>query len=281
MTHYIVLVIGEDVEGQLAPYDENIEMPEYKRELVSKEDKRRFTETYIEFKKSKNYGVKSKEKANENSKLSFEELYKKYGDDWNGNCWKKHTNGEWWEYSTYNPKSKWDWFEIGGRWAGSLKLNKNVSKSEYGHPNFSYGWDEKDKKEVLRNGCVDSAFKKDIDFSPDKKIYKESIRFWELKVEGQEPKNDEDKEFLKRDVWKKEYYLEKFKTKEIFAKLQSEFTTYAILKDGEWLEAGQMGWFGCSSATPKEQRDFKENFYDKFIKDLPDDTLLTIVDCHI
>lgn len=52
---------------------------------------------------------------------SFEQLYAKNGDDWNGMNWRKDPNGVWGVYSTYNPNSKWDWYSNGGRWAKSIK----------------------------------------------------------------------------------------------------------------------------------------------------------------
>lgn len=52
----------------------------------------------------------------------FESLYSKNGDDWNGNRWRfNYITNQWEEYSTYNPDSKWDWYEEGGRWDGTIK----------------------------------------------------------------------------------------------------------------------------------------------------------------
>jgi hypothetical protein len=42
-----------------------------------------------------------------------------------------------------------------------------------------------------------------------------------------------------------------------------------------------MGWWAMSSETNDEAVDWEMNFFDRFIKDLPEDTLLTVVDCHI
>ena len=39
MSHFCVLVIGSDVEEQLAKYDENESVEEYRRRDVSEEDK--------------------------------------------------------------------------------------------------------------------------------------------------------------------------------------------------------------------------------------------------
>lgn len=56
-------------------------------------------------------------------------------------------------------------------------------------------------------------------------------------------------------------------------------STYAMLIDGEWVARGEMGWFGMSRGDLD-----KETWSTKVaetIDGLPDDTLLTLVDCHI
>ena len=259
MSHYALLVIGEDVEGQLEPFDENMEVPEYKKDLVSVEDKNTFREVYSECDEKRSYGCKTKEEEIENSKLTFKELYEKFGSDWNDNIWRDDGDGNLSEnlaeYSTYNPDSKWDWFSVGGRWDGLLKLKNG---------------DE-----------VNSAVIGDIDFSADEEEYKEAVRFWELYIEGQEPKDEKEKKIIDHTFYRKEYYEEMYRTKEVYAKSLSEFGTFAVLKDGEWFEKGDMGWFGCSSETGEEARDWDKGFFDKFLKDLDDDVKLTVVDCHI
>lgn len=52
---------------------------------------------------------------------TFEEEYEKYGDDYNGNEWKKDEKGVWSQYSKRNPKAKYDWYEEGGRYSCSIK----------------------------------------------------------------------------------------------------------------------------------------------------------------
>lgn len=51
----------------------------------------------------------------------FWRTYRKFGEDWNGNSWRKDENGVWAVYSTYNPDSKWDWYCVGGRWNNAIK----------------------------------------------------------------------------------------------------------------------------------------------------------------
>ena len=55
--------------------------------------------------------------------------------------------------------------------------------------------------------------------------------------------------------------------------------TFALVKDGEWHERGSMGWFGCVSDA--KDRDIWVKQCSDLIDSLPDDTLLTVCDCHI
>lgn len=201
------MVIGPNQDEQLAPFSEQIDVPKYSRGLVSDEEKQRFIDYY------------TKEKG---STGTFDELVEKHGKEWNGGCWEKNSDGEWEEFSTYNPKSKWDWYEVGGRWAGSIKLKEGVKPLQA--VNFPWGWDEAEKKDVLSENRADVAYKRDI------------------------------------------------------ANLD-ELDSFAILKDGEWIEQGQMGWFGMAR---NEKPDDEWNSQVKsLLESLPDDTLISIYDCHI
>lgn len=265
MSHYTVLVIGDNPEEHLEPFWE-LDLDE--KELIQ-DHRAVFQEEFAvedlekEFTKFKEEHKKELEEAKKDYLIKYKTCSaKEWVENWSGN----HLNKDKTHYGYYsNPNAKWDFFNVGGRWAGSLKLNKDVDKSKY-------------KKEVLENGLVDQAMKKDIDFSRDENSHKEALRFWEIIIEDSKLKKGEEEPF---NMYKKEYYLKKYKTKEKYAELISEFGTFAVLKDGEWFEKGKMGWWGCSSETSEEARKWDESFYETFIKDLPDDTLLTIVDCHI
>lgn len=54
---------------------------------------------------------------------------------------------------------------------------------------------------------------------------------------------------------------------------------FAIVKDGKWHERGSMGWWGCVSN--EMDTDAWNEQVQRLYDDLPDDTMLTIVDCHI
>jgi hypothetical protein len=296
MSHFAVLVIGNDIEEQLAKFDEQIEMPKYvkytKEQLIA-EEKQSIEEykngTYAEYLADPiGYAIACNDNENhlkyvsedfpKKLTMTDEEIYqqaiKYYEEEDLG------PDGE--VYSTYNPDSKWDWYEVGGRYAGRIAVKDGVEIDE---PNFSWGWQEEDKEKVIANGYrTDSAYVKDIDFSKmhrTEEDYKEALRYWELIVEGVKPKNKKEEEMVKYNWYKPEYFINRYKTKEKYAECNSSFSMWAVVKDGVWYEKGKMGMFAMSDETDDEAVDWEMNFFDRFIKVLSEDTLITVVDCHI
>lgn len=144
-----------------------------------------------------------------------------------------------------NPNAKWDWYEIGGRWSNCIPLKTG--------------------------GKANIARIEDIDFTPNKEKYESYLEYFDDIIAG------------KPDVftmYTPEYYLERYKTRENYALEQSSFSTYAILYDGKWHEAGEMGWFGISSAKPEDEAAWHKNYKD-LIDSMPKDAIAIMVDCHI
>lgn len=156
MSHFTVYVFsnndGADVEDLLAPYNENMEVASYvkytKKQAIAKvrkeiEDYKH--DLYAEFLADPEaYKEKAKKTAfnkerykshinylenefpkrlNWTDEECYEEEAKWYKDDdmidADGNL-----------LSTYNPKSKWDWYEEGGRWSGSLITKGNTKTNK-------------------------------------------------------------------------------------------------------------------------------------------------------
>lgn len=207
MSHFTVMVIGEDPEKQLAPYSEHIEVDEYCTGCVTDDDKQSMLDYY--------------NKERETPYKDFDECYAENGEDWNNNRYHKNEEGVWCEYSTYNPKSKWDWYLLGGRWSGEvLQLKEGATSGIEGEASwcsYTHG--------------IDAALKKDIDFEA------------------------------------------------MYAKWGDDWCTYAIVKDGEWYALGKMGWWCISTnEITKEEWCAKAK---ELLASVPDDTLISIYDCHI
>ena len=154
--------------------------------------------------------------------------------------------------STYNPDSKWDWYDIGGRWQGLLILKGN-KEGLRGSPSFG---------EKMSEG-YDGAFVSDIDFAAMKRRDAAEIDPYEKAMEDAELRGI----FLGR-----EDYCERMTT----------FHTYAaVTPDGEWHAAGEMGWFEPSE-TPEEERAWQLDYHERFIQPAIENHLyMVIVDCHI
>ena len=208
----------QDIDELLAPYSEELKV-----------------EPYIRF---------TRDEAIDYVRKNYTDYYSKSDDE----CWSAmasdydyNVDDEGNIYSTYNPKSKWDWYTIGGRFSGHCMP-------------------------------VDEDYVKDIDFSPNKDEYEYAIKWWQDNVEG-----DGRDLFYTRD-----YYTDRYGTKEKYAEQYASFSTYAVVTpDGEWHAPGEMGWFGCSSETDEEFRDWYDHYKERFIDTADPDWILTIVDCHI
>lgn len=288
MSHFTVLVIGNDFEGQLEPYDEQIEAPEYCSGDVSEENKQRMIEYY---------NRKGKTKAK-----TFDFVYKKFGEEWDAGRCRKDKDGVWREYTTYNPKSKWDWYQVGGRWTGFFKM-KSDTEGKTGEPGIM--------TDPAEEGFADAVIVGDVDFDSMRAEARKSAeehydkvmavigdlpinKTWEEMIEGVTDKDKLDK--ARDDYWAQERCVA-LKKAEIggwnispddYMMTREEYTQqaednvgvpYAFVKDGKWYQKGEMGWWGMSSdeMTQAEWNAKVQELYNE----LPKETMLTLVDCHI
>jgi len=173
-----------------------------------------------------------------------------------------------------NPDAHWDWYEIGGRWTGLLKLREGKTGA-YGTPSWTNG-------DVLRDpGHCDQALVADCDFSSDPAAYDRALRAWEIQVEDSPLRGSERPEDHLR-FYKPEYFIRQYGTKEKYAKAQAAFHTFAfVTADGEWVEEGRMGWFGISDTTADSRKAYEDQF-EAYLKQAETEGLtITIMDCHI
>ena len=264
MSHYTVAVISrtgteEEIEKLLAPFDENIEVEPYisrTREQIIKDAKAN-KERLVE--RIKKEGTTKEDLIEFLTDPDFDWLRdllaaKTDEDFYEAEAYPDQVHADGNEYSTYNPNSKWDWWDIGGRWSKCLR----DYKGEYHN--------------TLRIGNWDYNYINPEDF----KYYS---RIWDIAVEDVEPTEEEKKELWR--LYKSEYYREKYGNKSEYIKSMLTFSTYAVLTaDGEWLAPGEMGWFGVSLADTKTEGEWERNFT-RLIDTADKDMYITIVDCHI
>lgn len=259
MSHFSVAVITkgyQNIDNLLAPFSENLAVEPYilqtKEEIIA--TGRAEVAKYL---------ASDDEQWKAESKKYFlpllnaktdEELYKAQCDYYGYTNFDEDGN----VLTTYNKKSKWDWYVVGGRFTCVMPVK----------PGTEYV-------------AQDAALLKDIDFSPNAEKYRRCKRFWEVYVDKAPllPGEEENQFF---SIYKPEFYKERYGDADTYARINASFSTFAILDaDGNWHEKGEMGWFGLSSETNEESMNWDNN-YEALLKKLADpEDWITIVDCHI
>jgi len=204
-------------------------------------------------------------------KIAIKDKYPIYED------YLKHWHGVEPEHQGYdfNPKAKWDWYQLGGRWTGFFRL-KPKTNGNLGNPSLV-------SSRRAEYGTADQAYKRDIDFEKmAQDQFEESSELYDkfeaLYKEGKMDASTGYFEYGVNNVGKDaDHYVPE--SREAFLKRRAAVCTFAVLKDGEWYERGEMGWWGCVS-DEKKPEEWNDQF-NKLLGELPEDTLLSMFDCHI
>jgi hypothetical protein len=296
MSHFTVLVVGPkddaELEAALAPFDENIELEPYLDEDYDVE---------AEYQSAREYLLK--DGTPEEELVDKAQVLR----DWDGGDFREE-DGVLRRYSTWNKGSKWDWWSVGGRWQGFFAL-KDGATGELGEAS----WASPDLEPGAR--VADRVRKGDVDFEGMRREAREAAqeRFDKFEEvferhggnwgdmtwrDHQEDPSMATKVRAAAQTWHasdlvsdlrenglagpmSDPYQEFSVGREAYvrdAELSSS-STYAVLLDGEWLEAGKMGWFGIG-AEEEAQRAFRTKV-GEVLDALDDDVVLTVVDCHV
>lgn len=171
----------------------------------------------------------------------------------------------------HNPNARWDYWMPGGGWSTYLRLLPGKK-----------GWQhiEGQKPALITGpGRCDQALACDCDTSMDEKEYKDALRAWERLVEGS-PAIEGEKPLLQ--LWKPEYYLNRYGSKENYAKNMASLLPYAFVTEyGVWHEMGHMGWFGFDDATFESISQYTAEFEAQLEQAKQQGMHIIILDCHI
>jgi hypothetical protein len=283
MSHFTVLVIGPDVEKQLQPFHEY--------ECTGHEDE------FVVFVPAENTLEEYQKEYVEQDKTDYP-TFEDYMKDYHGY---NQENGVWGRRT--NPNAKWDWWEVGGRWTGYFKP-KPGKGGELGRPGvFDNKPDEGHVDSILKGDLDIEAMRDDAgteagelwDFVENHLGHLPKAESWES-IRNRIPDIDEARDFNNNQprtlmVSSNKFLQDKlgwFPNMDKFNVSRDEYvskarngaiSSFAVVKDYTWIEKGDMGWFGIvTDEMDQNEWDVKFN---QMIDELPDDTLLTIVDCHI
>lgn len=148
-------------------------------------------------------------------------------------------------YWLNNPEAKWDWWVEGGRW---------------------------DKWLVKKDGTrCNRCLVKEVDFDGMRKAeIEDHSKYYDNEIAKAKEEERKPCFWGFEDTPTKEEWMAKFKP---------WICPYAVLHEGEWMEKGEMGWWGIDDPHCTDE-EWDEKFQ-KFIKELDPETEIAIVDCHI
>ena len=289
MSHFTVMVFGENAEKQLAPFQENNNGDCPDQHLVFNDETEVVEQAWAE--------------EDQETKDEYKNDFDTYVEEYHGYS-KDEETGKYgyWE----NPNAKWDWYQLGGRWAGFFRL-KPGAKGENGRAGLFGKEAEPGHADAVKKCDIDFVWmreeaEKDAGAKYDEiiSIVGDSIKemhSWDNVRDVMFPgERDAARDFYnaqaapaKLKEWNSENKFKySFIDLEDFQSTRDEyirrvgdaaFSTFAVIKDGVWYQKGDMGWWGMASNT-KEQSDWNQEISNLLV-DLPDDTLISIYDCHI
>lgn len=250
MSHFTVLVIGNNPKQQLAPYQEN-NMGDCPKEFLKFND---HTEEVLQEWESDRAGYSDID--------TFAAEYCGYPKDL-----------ETGKYGYYeNPNAKWDWYELGGRWTGFFLLKQEPVLQEVGRPGLMT------TPVAPGQGRADRCLARDVDW--------EAMKF-ARRLEAQKDWDDFQTWLAAGSPRSKIPYFEfgvdfedgQPETYEEFMTRRTTVTTYALVKDGAWCERGEMGWFASISNEKDPEVWYKQ--FAMIIDSLDGNEMLSLYDCHI
>ncbi|EIZ2107365.1 hypothetical protein MOQ95_001900 [Salmonella enterica] len=279
MSHFTVLVIGNNPEQSLAPYhefectctdDQYVQEIDITSEILADIKERGSVEEVVIY----NFGDDSI--VSDESELDLEGQHTfGYAIVRDGELIKA--------VRRTNPNAKWDWYVLGGRWDGFFLHKRGIRTNS------------------LKKGEIDFAGMLADKAIKAKRYYEEFAaavsgyefpRTW-TSVRTEIKDIDKAREFYKSQPAIKaieeaginllfECTVEHYGNDEqeyVVRHASSSISPYAIIYEGNWIAKGEMGWWGISDdEVTQEQWDEKVS---ELIGELPDDTMLSLYDCHI
>jgi len=258
MTHFVALVIGDNIEKQMLPYHE-FECTGYDNEFIQEID---ITEEALRESKgdlAEYYGYHEVTDLND---IDYKKLHKF------GYILINDQDQVIKVVQRTNPNSQWDWWTIGGRWQDWLTRTDGLSFTS--GPKSSIAFD------LLRSNAEKTAGE-NWDNVHKFIAGRQFFTFTECEAKFANIREARDfyfeqspvKEARKFSIWMN---IDEFRdvSREDYITIQGKNSVvpYAYVKDGKWHQRDNLGkteWAAQVNAM---------------IESLSDDTLITVVDCH-
>jgi hypothetical protein len=290
ISHFTVVVIGEDVDGQLEPYNENLEVePYWDLELTNPSEYYRYAELVSEHTEE---GVSLTKGQPLEVNITMQDVINSFPPI-EREDYRVTAEGALERRSTYNPHSKWDWWVIGGRWEGFFLHVDGRRVDQL----LNRDWDRVVQREMARADAAMSfdKFEQATKGLPHPHSFTNIVERLEVDMPRDEAirrarPEYHDQPFIKAlaenelmpwlddplEVW--HLNAENPREAYITSAMLGCAVPFAYVKDGEWHERGRMGWFAMARDEVDED---VWNVEVNRVYDSLDDEMLTNCDCHI
>lgn len=219
-----------------------------------------------------------------------------------------------------NPNKRWDWYVVGGRYCGRIRIKNNLPHHNAGTVEGELGTHEAvHGRDSSRDEGVDSAQVCDIDFDGTRAAkcadrteqwnkaaadyaqnplgdlsFADALRKWHALVERAKAERGDSRlrevlEELDKETWSHmcgytgfDYGIpEGVFTLEDWLAQTPSLTSYAfLLPNGQWVSNGEMGWFGMTHGEECSDNEWDKKCGELFAS-LKPEQYVTMVDCHI
>ncbi len=222
-------------------------------------------------------------------------------DDYVTNYWAANKHEKRYGYF-YNPNSQWDWYQIGGRWAGFFLMKPDKKENGIkGEPslinkNFIYPENYADSAcisdidfEGMRNKAEKSArikYKKIMNLIKDCPPF-EPLEYFELKFANKERFGSPINLYNSQEAiikFRRSEYSDIFDLLENYTTITEDIHAFnvknRVASSFAWLENGE--WTLSDSGFMQDSKEWNQiisNNYERLLKESPE-KWVTIVDCH-
>ena len=224
-----------------------------------------------------------------------------FANDMYGMKWDEDREG--YGYMT-NPNSKWDWYSLGGRWTGALRLKPDIVKMREADA-LPAGAEVADGRPGIMTAPnteierADTCLVSQIDIEWHKNDARQSAQdMWDAWHNPDRPENpgeegwgrlteDERQKIMEYEREHGIFFLTNddadrlnSNTREGYAEMfgAPRAMAYGFIDlEGKWNERAEMGWWGVEY---NENTDFDVEFW-RWIESLPEDTRVWMFDCHV
>lgn len=237
------------------------------------------------------------------------------------NYWYRNDAGETVVIRRTNPNAKWDWWVVGGRYSGKLKVidpalagvgesgafDKGAAPDTYDSTiRSNLDFEAMRAANVARRrkaimGAVDHARKSNTGLTASEimAVWRDFAAIPQVDLDStldalreQHPNDWRDR---LADVpgpigvafglglpaaFNYIYGLPRAVDLDEWAESAPAITAFAVLKDGEWVENGEMGWWGISHGEKMSAEEWEAKVTE-LVEGLPPHATVTVVDCHI